>query len=524
MDFMEQGRAQSLCSAPLDIQPDEFRALGHQLVDRIADFFASIPTRRVAPQQTVEAVRTALGNSSLPEYGTEAEHVLAAAAGLLFDHSIISGHPRFWGYVSPPAAPIAVLGDLLAAAVNPNLIAWAVSPIATEIEIQSVRWLAELIGYPSDCGGLMVSGGNMANFIGLLVARRVHAPWDLRHAGMLASAGRRLRMYTSRETHTWIEKAADLFGFGTDSVRWIASDSQYRMDTDALRKQIQADRAQGDLPFLVVGTAGTVSTGAIDPLPELAAICREEGLWFHVDGAYGAAAAMVPDAPRSLQGLREADSVAIDPHKWLYMPLDAGCVLVRDATALQDTFSYRPPYYHTFTERDNTEPHNFFEYGPENSRGFRALKVWLALQQVGREAYLQMISENIRLAQALYRRLAAQPDLQPFSCGLSIATFRYLPHDLSPGSAQVEAYLNKLNLELLKRLQSSGIAYLSNATLREAFVLRACIVNFRTTVEDIELVVDLVARLGSEVDAALRPHELRNAQSDLRMRLDAFVA
>ena len=218
---------------------------------------------------------------------------------------------------------------------------------------------------------------------------------DVRKTG-LGGSRPRLVIYASAETHTWIQKAADLFGLGTDAIRWIAVDEHQRMKTAELRRQIDADRARGEQPFLVVGTAGSVSTGAVDPLPEIAAICRDAGLWFHVDGAYGAFAAAVPEAPEDLRALAQADSVAVDPHKWLYAPLEAGCALVRRPEDLRNAFSYHPPYYH-FGEATL----NFVDYGPQNSRGFRALKVWLALQLVGRSGYVESISEDMRLSRKL---------------------------------------------------------------------------------------------------------------------------
>jgi len=273
------------------------------------------------------------------------------------------------------------------------------------------------------------------------------------------------------------------------------------MDTASLRKQIRADAETGDRPFLVVGTAGSVSTGAIDPLPEIAAICREHNLWFHVDGAYGGFAAALPDVPPDIRGLSEADSVAVDPHKWLYAPLEAGCALVRDSAKLREAFAYHPPYFHF-----GVEAVNYVDYGPQNSRGFRALKVWLALRQVGREGYVQMISDDIRLAQELYQRVSTHEALQAFTQDLSITTFRYVPPDLRSDldTGRVEAYLTQLNKELLTRIQNSGEAYVSNAVIDGKFVLRACITNFRTSLADIEALPEIVARIGGDVDAALR--------------------
>ena len=305
--------------------------------------------------------------------------------------------------------------------------------MATEIEAQTVRWIAELIGYPSDCGGLLTSGGNMGNFIGFLAARKAKLPWDVRASGMLGGAGRQVRIYASSETHTWLQKAADLAGLGTDAIRWVPTDAHLRMDIGALRTLLREDLDRGDAPFLVVGTAGSVSTGAIDPLPELATLCREHGLWFHVDGAYGGLAAMLPTASSDLKGLCLADSVAVDPHKWLYAPLEAGCALVRDRHALQDTFHYHPTYYQFDT---GEEPLNYHEYGPQNSRGLRALKVWLALRQIGREGYERLIAEDIELSEEMFRRIAAHPELEVCTQALSITTFRYVPTDLQPGAEE----------------------------------------------------------------------------------------
>src|SRR5574341_1936623 len=492
--------------APLEMNPDEFRALGHQMVDQVADFFATLQKRKrpVTHGESPTMIRDALGTGSLPQKGTDPKQMLERVADLLFDHSLFNGHARFWGYITSSAAPIGALGDLLAAAVNPNVGAWILSPMASEIEAQTVQRIAEMIGYPTTCGGLLVSGGNMANFVGFLAARKAKTGWDVRAAGVLGGKGRTLRVYCSSETHTWIQKAADLFGLGTDSIRWIPTDEKLRMDTNALRKQIREDRERGDLPMIVVGAAGSVSTGASDPLPEIARICREYGLWFHVDGAYGGFAAVLPDASADLKGLSEADSVAVDPHKWLYAPLEAGCALVRDPEKLREAFAYHPPYYHF-----GVEAINYLDYGPQNSRGFRALKVWLALQQVGREGYVQMISDDIRLAQELYRRVADHPTLQAFTQDLSITTFRYVPPNLQPGSEDVENYLNQLNQEVLTRLQQSGEAYVSNAVIGSRFVLRACIVNFRTSLVDIAALPEIVARLGREVDAVLQPEALK---------------
>ncbi|HYM79857.1 MAG TPA: aminotransferase class V-fold PLP-dependent enzyme [Candidatus Limnocylindria bacterium] len=495
--------------AALDLDPETFRALGHRVVDRMAALLAELPRGPVTPGATPAQVRSALGQGDLPERGADPGTLLDRAADLLARYSLFNGHPRFFGYITSSAAPIGALADLIAATVNPNLGGWELSPVASEIEAQTNRWIAELIGYPRDCGGVLVSGGNMANFVGFLAARQAKAPWDVRAHGPVDPEGKRLLVYASAETHTWIQKAADLFGLGTDCIRWIETDDRQRMNVDALEAAIAMDHAAGARPFLVVGTAGSVSTGAVDPLLAIAAICHEHNLWFHVDGAYGALAAALPDVPADLKGLSLADSVAVDPHKWLYAPIEAGCALVRDPAHLRAAFSYRPPYY-LFGEEETERGINYYEYGPQNTRGFRALKVWLVLQHAGRSGIARMIADDIRLATALFEAAAAHPELEAFGHGLSIATFRYVPRDLRNAEPAVEEYLDRLNAEINLKVKHGGRAFLSNAVVRGRFLQRACIVNFRTQLSDVEAVPGIVAEVGREVDATLRPQELRS--------------
>jgi glutamate/tyrosine decarboxylase-like PLP-dependent enzyme len=489
--------------APLAMDAATFRNLGHRLVDQLAGYLDSVPLGPVTRDESASAVRDALDlTSPLPELGSDPGLLLEETTKQLFAHSLFNAHPRFFGYITAPPAPIGILGDFLAAALNPNVGAWALSPAATEIESQTVRWIAEFIGYPADCGGLLVSGGNMANFVCFLAARTAKAKWNVREQGVFEDSGRTLCVYCSAETHTWIQKSADLGGIGTAAIRWIATDSKLRMDVAALKSRIEADIAEGNIPFLVVGTAGSVSTGAVDPLPEIAALCKEYGAWFHVDGAYGGLAAVVPQAPEDLRGLSQADSVAVDPHKWLYAPLEVGCALVRDPEALRVAFAYHPPYYH-FEERVK----NYFEYGPQNSRGFRALKVWLALKHAGAAGYRGMIAEDIRLSQTMAEAVTRHADLQLLTQNLSITTFRYVPRDLRPKLTEpaVELRLDALNRELVDRLQRGGETFVSNAVIDGRYALRACIVNFHTAQTDVEAVPDLVARIGRKIDAELRP-------------------
>lgn len=486
--------------APIEISPDRFRAAGHVLVDRIADLLGTMRQRPVTGGLSVNEIREVIGASAtLPEQGRDVERVLEDATDLLTKYSLYNGHPKFFGYITSAPAPIGMLADLLASAVNPNVGAWTLSPVATEIEAQTIRWIAELLGYPAGCSGLLVSGGNVANFVGFYTALRAALPRD--SAERTSERLARTTIYASSETHTWIEKAIDMYGLPTDALRSIQVDADRRLVIGDLASRLEADLKDGRLPVAVVGTAGTVSTGAIDPLRAMAELCRQLQIWFHVDGAYGGFAAMIPGAPDDLRALALADSVAIDPHKWLYAPLEAGCALVRDPDRHRAAFSYHPPYYHF-----GQEATNFVDYGPQNSRGFRALKVWMALQQVGRAGYEQMIADDIALARMLYDRLAADPRFEVATLSLSIATFRYVPDDyrLRTGDEAAEKYLNELNKALQARLEVGGELFLSNAVIDGRYVLRTCIVNFRTSARDIAEVPDIVARHGKHVHEELK--------------------
>jgi aromatic-L-amino-acid/L-tryptophan decarboxylase len=487
--------------APLALSADDFRRVGHRLVDVIAESLARLPEGPVNRSESPEALRALLDQGGLPQEGADPLMLLEGAAKLLFEHSLFNGHPRFLGYVTSSPAPIGVLGDLLAAAVNANVGAWRLSPMASEIEAQTIGWLGDLVGFPAG-GGLLVSGGNMANIVALLAARRAAARWDVRSEGLGGANARRLRVYATEEAHTWLHKAVDMAGLGLESIHWIPTDDDQRMNLLELRRALDEDRARGEVPMMVVATSGTVSTGAIDPLREIADLCEREEIWMHVDGCYGAFAACVPDAPVELASLRRASSLALDPHKWLYAPLEAGAVLVREASWLRDAFAYHPPYYHF-----GQEATNYVDVGPQNSRGFRALKVWLALRHVGRAGYVKMIGDDIRLSQWLAARVAEHPELELFTQSLSITTFRYVPRELgadSGRSAEAEAYLDEVNRDLLERVQTSGEAFVSHAVVRGRYVLRPCIVNFHTSQGDLAALIETVVRLGREAVAARR--------------------
>lgn len=491
--------------SPLEIDKEEFKRIGYELIDAVAEFIDTIDQKRVTTGESPIQIQQLLGSDSLPEEGLPASELISQASSLLFDHSLLNGHPKFMGYITASASPIGALAELLAAAVNPNVGANVLSPMATAIEKQTVRWLGELIGYSPTSGGILVSGGNMANFTAFLAARTARASKSLKEGG-LGQIEKRMVLYCSKTTHTWIEKAAVLFGHGAGAIRWIETDPANRMDTNALETAIITDLESGFQPFMVVGNAGDVSTGAVDPLRAIASVCRRYGLWFHIDGAYGIPAVMVPDQKILFEGMEEADSIALDPHKWLYSPLEAGCTLVKDPNHLIETYSSHPVYYNFATDNEGLNQ-NYYEYGFQNSRGFRALKVWLALRQAGRQGYVRMIAEDIRLSRCFFDLARQHPELEAMSQSLSITTLRYVPSGLQSTPELNADYLNVLNESLLNQLQQHGEAFLSNALVRGHYCLRACIVNFRTTIRDIEEIIGIIVKEGRKMHDKLQQSE-----------------
>jgi glutamate/tyrosine decarboxylase-like PLP-dependent enzyme len=494
---------------------EDFRSAGHLLIEQIATSLQQLPERPVTTGEGPASISQRINKLNLPASGMDIHENLEQALSLLFQHSLHNGHPKFWGYITSSAMPVGMLADLLAASLNANVGAFQLAPIATEIEKQTIRWLAELIGFTNDCGGIFVSGGNMANFLGFLAARKRHCgpsfrqtglqpdvlpwsalPWGMPHQVQQPDR-QKMMIYCARGTHTWIEKAVELFGHGTDAIHWIELMDGHRMDPADLELQIKFDQLQGHQPFLVIGNAGTVSSGAIDPLEAIAGICKKYNLWFHVDGAYGAPAAALPEFEDTFAGLNLADSIALDPHKWLYAPLEAGCILVRNPEYLHNAFHFNPDYYQ-FQGNEQDRPMNFHEYGMQNSRGFKALKVWISLRHTGSEGIKKMIRKDIRLARQLFDRVIQEPELQAGSHNLSNTTFRY-----SPDGNFTDQYLNQLNRQLLDKLQQGGEVFLSNAIVSGNFFLRVCIVNFRTEWSDLEFLIEVVCREGRKLHQSL---------------------
>jgi aromatic-L-amino-acid/L-tryptophan decarboxylase len=491
--------------ADLDWDPERSRAFTDRAGDLYIEFLTRLRELPVTPGRPAAEVREAVA-IEVPEDPMPDDELFAYLRELVFEHSAYPGHPRFMAYVSGAGTVPGAAADLLAAGLNMNLGGWVLSPAATEIELQLTRTFASWFGLPSGAGGIVVSGGAMANFVGLKAARDHRAGWDVRREGV--AAGPTLAMYMSEETHVVSSRAADMLGLGTEAVRRIPVDDGYRVRVDALREAIGRDRAAGVRPFAVVASAGTVATGAVDPLEEVADLCAEEGLWFHVDAAYGGPAAFTDDLRPLFAGIERADSIAFDPHKWLYTPHSGGCVLVRDMQVLPDSFSVTASY--TFQDKERTgRGVDGTQLGPQFSRGFWALKVWLSLLAHGRRTYAARISHDAALARYLGARAEERPDFElAIPVGLSICCFRYVPPSLPQGEGR-EAYLSLLNERLMTDAQQDGRTFFSNAVLGGRFFLRACIVNFRTEAEDLDATLDVAAEIGARLDAELRPAELK---------------
>ena len=428
----------------------------------------------------------------LPEEGRPFEDVLAFVREHVLPYPMGNSHPRFYGFINATADPVGVFADFLAATMNPNC--WGGDHAAIHVETRVIAWLAEMIGYPTSAEGVLVSGGSMANFTALAAARRGTTPGNVREEGLAGPDRPRLTVYASDQTHACVDKAVDLLGIGTRQLRKIETDDRFRIRIPELRAAIADDRAAGFQPAIVVGNAGTVNTGAIDPLDEIADICRAEGLWFHADGAYGALASMVPELKPQFAGMEKADSVAVDPHKWLYVPYEAGATLVRDPGRLSATFRKFPEYLASDPESPFPGPAWFAERGVELSRSFKALKVWMGIQTHGRRAYIERIASDIALARFLAAEVDRRPDFERLAEPvLSIANFRYRP----TSRALSDEHLDALNRRIINRLVADGAFFLAPTVLKGRTALRVSITNFRTTQSDLIALLDEVERIGT---------------------------
>jgi glutamate/tyrosine decarboxylase-like PLP-dependent enzyme len=473
---------------------EEIQRVGYCVVDLIAQHLTTLRDRPVF-QPFPQELAASLLDQPPPETGLEPEEILTRFSRFVEPYPFGNGHPRFFGWVNSPPAIMGIFAEALAAAMNPSCAGG--NHAAVYIEKQVVNWFKQILGYPADSFGLLVSGGSMAALTALAVARHVKCGF----ARGLQDAPARLVFYKAGEAHGCHQKALELLGIGSEYLRTVAHDDMYRMRPSALAAAIQTDQREGRTPVAVIATAGTVNTGAIDPLDEIADVCREYGIWLHVDGAYGGPAILAPQYADRLSPLCRADSIALDPHKWLYVPVEAGLVLVRDADAQRAAFSLVPPYLRTDGSTTGVGGLPWFsEYGFQQTRAFRALKVWMALQHHGVAGYRRAIQRDLDLAARLAELLRAAHDFEvcePQS--LSIVCFRYVPRSLHGDNRA----LNALNKAILEKVQLGGQAFVSSTVINDVFWLRACIVNPRSSADDVALLVDVVRSAGAERAGAL---------------------
>lgn len=489
--------AKSPSSASFDLDEATLQELGAAAARIWVDLVKRSREGSITTTHTPAEVRARV-EGPLPRHGTPPDVLLDDLSDLLMNYCTFNGNPRFFGYITASPTVIGTLADFLGATANTNVGAWRLSPATTEVELQVLDWVKEIVGFPQEAAGVLTSGGAMASWVALNVARDATAGWDVRGEGLAGHPP--LRLYTSAETHAVNARAADMLGIGNANVVLVDIDDHLRMDPAALERAIRADLDAGFKPMAVVGTAGTVGTGAIDPLDEIAAICRRHGLWFHIDGSYGGVAVLAPQAAPLLKGIEQADSIALDPHKWLYAPLDVGCVLIRKAGLMDQTYAVHPAYTYEDQARLG-ERHDFYERSPFFSRGSKALKVWLAFRQYGRDGYAARISRDIELAQYAGQQLEAHPAFEVVSpAQLSIVCYRYVPEPLRGQRTQAdEEYLDDLNQRIMEEVQRDGRVYPSNASVSGRTTLRLCIVNYRTQESDIDLLVEVCAEIGQRL-------------------------
>jgi glutamate/tyrosine decarboxylase-like PLP-dependent enzyme/ribosomal protein S18 acetylase RimI-like enzyme len=467
---------------------EELRRLGHRMVDDMLHYLQTVSERPAWQPLSKEAI-TGL-HQPLPQSPQDMHDVYEDFLTGVLPFNKNNIHPRFWSWVEGGGSPFGMLADMLASGMNPNLAIGDHAPVY--VENQVLDWCKEIFGFPHSAGGILTSGASMANITAMVVARNQALPREIKQRGLRAAPGQ-LLMYGSSETHNCLLKGAVVIGIGSDNFRKVPVGDDYRIRIDLLGQMIREDRAAGHLPFCVVGNAGTVNTGAIDDLAALAEIAREEKLWFHIDGAFGAVPKLLPEFSAQLRGLDAADSLSFDFHKWFYMNYEVAAVLIRDAAAHRDAFSSPASYLISHERGLAGGPEPLSNFGMELSRGFRALKVWMLLKQNGIRKYEQLVRRNITQAQYLGTLITQTPGLELMApISLNIVCYRYNPGHLNDNA------LNALNKELLQRIQEQGIATPSYTVLNGCYAIRVAITNHRSTLRDFEILVEASARLGRE--------------------------
>jgi glutamate/tyrosine decarboxylase-like PLP-dependent enzyme len=505
---------------PGDIEPGEFQRVGREAIDAIAEYHAGLARRGVLPNVTPAevAARFACG---LNEEGESAGALLKDWQERVVPLLTAVGSPRHFAYVNGSGAMVGILAEALAACTNTNAGAWKLGPAAAEIERQCLRWIAEFVGYPEETGGIMVSGGTMANFTALLTALRHVAPYDTTGDGLQdsARAGRFLVYMSDHEGHVSVTRVADMLNLGRRAVRLVPSRADFTIDVEALDEMLAADRERGDLPFCVVAQLGSVNVGAVDDIGALADVCAKHGVWLHGDGACGLLAAGVPETRALFRGLERCDSLSLDAHKWLGVPHDCGVVLVRHGERLRRAFSINAPYLRGSLDGEG-EAFDFYEYGPQMSRGFRALKVWMTLRFFGARGLRELFSKNLGLTRRLHGLVGEHPDFEVLhEPTLYLYCFRYVPNGLAERQEEpeVQALLDRLNEEIVEAVQRSGLALLMTTRIRGRVVIRMSVCSHRTLAEDIDATFEAVARWGRLLNTKHSVRHERGAEGEGRL-------
>lgn len=470
---------------------EELRRLGHRAFDDMIEYLKHVGDRPA--WQPLPAAAKRLFAEDVPRQGMPHADVYAQIREHVLPYPTGNIHPRFWSWVGGTGTPVQLVADLVASAMNSASLGFD-EAASTYVELQLLDWFKSLLGFPADASGLLVSGGSMANLVGLAAARTHAAPYDVRDEGVATRDQPRLMFYMSAEGHSSLRKAVELIGLGSQSLHVVPVRDDFTIDAGGLRDAIRADRDAGHLPACVIATAGTVNTGAVDPLNDVADLAKDENLWLHVDAAFGAFMKLSGEFAHLVDGLERADSLAFDLHKWLYVQYDCGCVLVRSGETHRNTFSVVPSYLRNFDRGLASGPVNLSEYGVQLSRSFKALRAWTALKTEGVDRYAQQIEQNVRQARYLAQLVGESDDLELLApTAMNIVNFRYFDGSLD------DERLDDINAEILMRLHERGIAAPSSTVLNSRFSIRVAICNHRSRRADFEALVTAVAAIGREI-------------------------